>query len=130
MIELQHARISWTDDGAVSVFADGAEIGTLPHFTPHYHVIAHRCGYGDDVLAYAREHDFCHHFVAERLRGAASAVLYPLAHGRDPEPGDALFEEIAVQAFQRWLRANERPILGGFDWDQLKADALQLLDRN
>jgi hypothetical protein len=38
------------------------------------------------------------------------------------------YEEIAAQTFQRWLRANERPIVSGVDWDRLKAEALELLD--
>lgn len=128
MIRLRFAWIAWTDTGAISWFG-GASYATLPHDTHHYHVIAHRCGYGDDVLAYAREHDFCHHFVAERLRGLPSAVLRPLAHGREPDPAEALFEEMAVQTFQRWMRANERPILAGVDWDALKADALTLIEK-
>jgi hypothetical protein len=129
VILMQHAGIRWTDDGAESVFAGGRSWATQPHETHHYFVIAHRCGYGDDVLAYAREHDFCHHFVAERLRGQVSQVLAPLAFGREPDPGAALFEEMGVQLFQRWLRANERPILGGVDWDGLKREALALIGR-
>jgi hypothetical protein len=34
---------------------------------------------------------------------------------------------MAAQTFQRWLRANERPILGGVDWDDLKRDALCMM---
>jgi hypothetical protein len=128
MILLQYARIEWTPEGATSWFPGAASYSTRPHETPHYYVIAHRCGYGDDVIAYAREHDFCHHFVAERLQRRPSQVLAALAIGREPDPIEALIEEMAVQMFQRWLRANERPIVGGVDWDALKADALGLLD--
>jgi hypothetical protein len=35
---------------------------------------------------------------------------------------------VAAQTFQRWLRANERPICSGLDWDGLKRDALDLLN--
>lgn len=48
---------------------------------------------------------------------------------REPDPAEALFEEMAVQTFQRWMRANERPILAGVDWDALKADALTLIEK-
>ena len=127
-VELWHCSIVWTDEGCETVFLDGARIGAFPHpQIPHYHVIAHRCGYGDDLRAYCREHEFCHSFMAEKLYGNPSAVLWDLAHGKEPAPGPAVAEEMAAQTFQRWLRANERPIIGGCDWDGLKAEALRLL---
>jgi hypothetical protein len=128
MIRLTHCSIEWTDHGCVTRFPDGAEVGAYPHpEQPHYHVIAHRCGYGDDLLAYCREHEFCHALVAERFYDDVSFVLFPLAHKLKPPGGFALLEEIAAQTLQRWLRANERPILAGCDWDALKRDALELL---
>jgi hypothetical protein len=99
-----------------------------PHDTAHYHVIAHRCGYGDDLLAYCREHDFFHHFCAEYLDGTTSQILWALAH--DIEPSSPAFEEFTVQACQRWVCAAERPIIGGVDWDEFKARAIWLLHPN
>jgi hypothetical protein len=127
MIVLKFGCIEFTSSGCTTIFADNRKWSAQPHHTPHYHVIAHRCGYGDDLLRYAQEHDFCHLFVAERLRERPSVVLHALAHGREPDPGEGLYEEMAAQTFQRWLRANERPILGGFDWDALKSEALSHL---
>jgi hypothetical protein len=127
-IELKFCSIEWTDWGCLTRFPDGAEIGAFPHEIPHYYVISHRCGYGDDIMAYCREHDFSHSFVAERIRGGPSYVLLAMAHQEKVDMGAAVYEEIAAQTFQRFLRTNERPILSGVNWDKLKADALELLN--
>jgi hypothetical protein len=94
---------------------------------PHYHVIAHRCGYGDDLLAYAREHELFHLLVEEWLFDRPSRILWGLAHGRPLGAHDAAYEEMMAQAAQRFVRAAERPIIGGVGWDGLKARALDLL---
>jgi hypothetical protein len=127
MIKLQFCSLEWTEWGVTTRFHDGSEVGAWPHDTHHYRVISHRLGYGDDVMAYCREHEFAHAFVAERLRDEPSYVLECLAKGRPIDMSFAIFEEMAAQTFQRWLRANERPILAGVDWDGLKRDALGLL---
>jgi hypothetical protein len=127
-IPLRFVTISWVESGCVSSFRDGSAWASHPHETTHYHVIAHRCGYGDDILAYCREHDFFHHFCAEYLDGSTSRILWALAH--DIEPSAPAFEEFTVQACQRWVRANERPIIGGVDWDQFKARAIWLLHQD
>lgn len=122
--ELRYEPNAWL----CTVFPDGSEYGAHPHATPHYHVIAHRCGYGDDLWRYCLEHEFAHSFVCEWLRDRPSLVLSEMAAGRVPDPGQAVLEEMAAQQFQRWLRANERPIVSGVDWDGMKASALDLLD--
>jgi hypothetical protein len=127
-IRIGTATLTHTPGGCVTTYDDGSSYGAHPHDTHHYHVIAHRCGYGDDILAYAREHEACHHIVSEWIMGRPSQVLWPLAHGYDPDPADAVQEEALTMTFQRWLRANERPIIGGVDWDGLKARALASLD--
>jgi hypothetical protein len=91
-------------------------------------VIAHRCGYGDDVDRYCWEHDIAHHLVAHWLQDAESAVLAGLARRRPLTGRQAAYEEMMAQAFQRWLRANEQPIVGGARWHDWKAEALALLD--
>jgi hypothetical protein len=127
VIQLRFASVEYTPQGCVSRFEDGTSFGAHPHDTPHYHVIAHRCGYGDDLLAYCREHEVCHHLICEWLYGAPSPILWKLAHGEELPPGYAAFEEFAAQALQRWVRANERPIIGGVDWDGIKIRAEVLL---
>jgi hypothetical protein len=38
-----------------------------------------------------------------------------------------VLEEIAVQSFQRWIRASEQPIVGGVDWFAMRNAVLKLL---
>jgi hypothetical protein len=129
VIRLRYAVLGWTPQGCTTFFEDGTEVSAWPHpDMPHYHVIAHRLGYGDDLLAYCREHEAAHLFVEERLHNRPSRVLWALAHGQRISGCDAGYEEMAAQQFQRWLRANERPIVSGVDWDGLKRDALGLLN--
>jgi hypothetical protein len=129
MIRLRFCTIQLIGDGCrVRFLWNGHYCDARPHKTPHYHVIAHRCGYGDNVSRYCIEHEFAHCFVEERLFGRPSQVLWGLAHHQPVTTSLALYEEATAQMFQRWLRANERPILAGVDWDGLKRDALELLD--
>jgi hypothetical protein len=128
MIELRFCSIEFGTDVVWTHFPDGTSCPATPHLTPHYHVIAHRCGYGDDVMAYAREHEFAHAFCEERLHERPSRVLWALAHGSMLSGREAVYEEMIAQVFQRWLRANERPIVSGVDWDGMKRDALALLN--
>lgn len=134
MLQLRHCSIVWTESGAQVAFPDGAHCEAWPHpDQPHYHVIAHRCGYGDDLLAYCREHELAHVLVAQELLRSPSVVLWAQAHGTQPGTGDALREEISAQVVQRWVRANERPIIGSCDWDGIKELFLQCvaqLDRD
>ena len=136
----RHVAIEFTDAGCVSTFPTGASYGAHPHDTTHYNEIAARCGYLDramdgtpDLLGrarldYCREHDVLHHIVGEEIYGGRSLVLWPLANGAEPEPIAALHEEALVALLQRWVRAGERPIIGGVDWDALRARALEVLD--
>lgn len=126
-IILRHSILDFTDEGCITYFQDGTSIGAAPHDTHHYHVVSHRLGYGDDVLAYCREHELAHLFTEERLHDRPSRVLWELAHGRLLNGADACVEEIAAQVFQRWVRAHERPIVAGLPWDALKIDFLALL---
>lgn len=131
-IHIGTATVEYTDDGCLTRYEDGSSYGALPHHNDHhYTLIAARCGYRPDHegrLQYAREHECAHHMVSEWIMGCPSYVVWSLAHGAIPGQGLTTFEEMAAQTFQRWLRANERPIIGGIDWDDLKARALGLLN--
>ena len=127
-IDLRFCSVERTEWGTCTRFPDGTSCPSVAHDSAHYHVIAHRCGYGGDLAAYTFEHDFAHAFVEERLHCRPSKVLWGLAHGVMLSGHDAAYEEIAAQTFQRWLRANERPIIGGVNWDALKHEALALLE--
>jgi hypothetical protein len=120
------AMVIYTDVGCETRYDDGTAFGAHPHDTHHYHVIAHRLGYGDDILSYAREHEVCHHLVGETFFGGPSPVVWALAHGQQVDPSAAALEEAMVMAVQRWVRANERPIIGGVDWNALRYRALAL----
>ena len=129
MIQLAHSKLEWTDYGCLTTFNDGKSIASIPHWQDHhYHVIAHRTGYEDDLLRYTREHDFCHLFVSEKLHDIPSPVLWALAHGEELPAQSAVFEEALSQILQRYIRANEQPIIAGVNWGELKAEALRLLD--
>ena len=128
MITLKFASVQYTDFGAVSFFKDGTFWGAEPHDTHHYAVVSHRCGCGDDLMRFAREHEVLHHLLVEWLYDSPSPVLWGLAHGEPIEPPLSALEEMGVQALHRWVNCNERPIVGpDIDWDGMKSRALELL---
>lgn len=122
-----HGTVRFTDWGAITSFPDGTSCPSTPHDTHHYHVIAHRCGYGDDILRYCQEHDFAHMLIEAFVHERPSRVLWGLAHGEEISAKDALYEELAAQTLQRFVRAGERPIIGGIDWEQLRIAFLNSL---
>jgi hypothetical protein len=123
----EDVRVEYVDWGCMSYFWDGTEYGAHAHDTHHYHVISHRTGYGDDIWRYAREHEVFHHLVGEIFYGDVSPILWNLAHNLPIRDEDAALEEAMVMMCQRWVRANERPIIGGIDWDGFKRRAIELL---
>jgi hypothetical protein len=125
MIQLTHCSVEWTPHGSRMTFKDGVRLESWPHDVPHYHVNAHRLGYNGDLLAYCRDHDFFHAFCEQWFYDRPSPTLWAVAHNK-PVP-DATYEEMAVMTCQRWVRANERPIIGDVDWDAFKTEALSWL---
>jgi hypothetical protein len=100
VLKLAHCTVEFPPYGVRVTFKDGTHVDGVPHHdSSHYAVISHRCGYADDLLSYARE----------------------------PDPIKAAHEECLVQTCQRHWRAGELPIIGGVDWTELKAKALELL---
>ena len=102
-------------------FDDGAVCTAVPHDTPNYHVIAHRCGYGSDIAAYCFEHEVAHALVAEWFWGTPSPVLRGVATKNLLSGKEAAFEELMAQTLQRYHRAHEWPIIGGVEWGDLRA---------
>lgn len=120
VIQLKYCRIAYTPAGCTTFFPDGTSVDAIPHpDMPHYSVVAHRCGYQDDLLAYCREHEVCHAIVAEWFTNSPSDVLWQLAHGKKPKHWHMVAEEMAAQTLQRFVRAHERPIISGVLWDDL-----------
>lgn len=123
MIQLRFCSIEYTPEGAITRYPDGSSYGALPHDEPHYHALAHRVGYGGDILAYCREHELAHHLIAEEFC-SHSPVIWALAHGESPPRMIAAAEEALVMTLQRYARANEVPMIEGVDWDGLKCRLL------
>ncbi len=131
MPQLRFCLIQYSPAGCTTWFKDGTHVDATPHpEMPHYHVIAHRCGYGDDLLAYCREHEVAHELVAEWFTDSPSDVLWCLAHNQTPNAWHVVCEETMAQQLQCFVRANERPIISGVDWDGLKTHALSVLDNH
>lgn len=119
MIVLRFASVEWTPWGCVSFFHDQTRYGAHPHTTPGYYAVAARLGYQGDTLAYAREHELCHHLIGEAF-DRPSAVIWALAHGQRPEPYAAAAEEALAMTLQRFARCNEQPMIEGVDWSMLR----------
>ena len=127
-ITLKHAVVEYTPEGCITYFADGSSVGAHPHpEMPHYSVVAHRLGYGDDLYRYCVEHEVAHSLIGEHFLNGPSVVLWALAHGSEAARYAVVCEEVLAQTLQRWVRANEQPIVGGVDWFGLKARALEVL---
>jgi hypothetical protein len=128
VIYLDHARVIYNATGCLTIFNDGTRWGSYPHDTHHYHVVAHRTGYGDDILGYCREHEVAHLVIEQMLHDRPSRVLWALAHGEEISPADSAYEEFAAMTLQRFIRARERPIVGGVPWDEIRDFALSKLE--
>jgi hypothetical protein len=124
VIQLRYCTLEYTPDGAVTRYPDGSSYGALPHDEPHYHAIAHRLGYGGDILRYCREHEYAHHLIAEEFC-SHSPVIWALAHGERPPRMIAAAEEALVMTLQRYARANEVPMIENVPWRQLKDRLLE-----
>lgn len=129
MIQLAHCTVSWTENGCLTRFEDGTETEACPHDLPHYRIVAARLGYGDDILAYCREHELSHNLTCQWLFDTPSQVLWWVAHGKMLSGPGSAYEECMAQTFQRHWRANERPILSGLPkLDAWKAEALAMIE--
>jgi len=128
MIHTRYAFVAFTDYGCETLFTDGATCPAQAHHDDfHYRVVSHRLGYEDDTLTYCRHHELAHLICEEMIHNRPSRVLWGLAHGQPLEPHDAAYEECMAQALQRYVRANEQPIIGGVDWGSMKARFLEVL---
>lgn len=130
-LDLKHCSVEWTPLGSTVSFPNGEHCGSRPHRDNfHYRVISHRLGYGDDVMAYCREHDLAHALLSEEFAdGPPIALLETAKYGAALDVGYNIMEECTAHVLQRWIRANERPIIGNCDWDGLKARFLQCVER-
>jgi hypothetical protein len=133
-MRMKYCTIEWTEDGAATTFNGNVRCPSFPHpEQPHYHVIAHRCGCGDDVRQYCRDHELAHVLLSEVFQHCAPASLLETAvYGKAQDWGTNMLEECTAHVLQRWVRCNERPIIGRCDWDSIKRKFLEcaaILDR-
>jgi hypothetical protein len=125
-MRMKYCSIEWTQDGAATTFDGDIRCPSTPHDTHHYHVIAHRCGCGDDVRQYCRDHELAHVILSEWFQQCAPASLLETSvHGNALDWGTNMMEECTAHVLQRWVRCNERPIIGRCDWDAMKAQFLE-----
>lgn len=126
MMRMKYCAIEWTEQGSQIRFDNGLICSSIPHDTHHYYVIAHRCGCGDDVHMYCRDHELAHVILSEVLERRAPRVLLETAqYGHALDWGASIMEECTAQMLQRWVRCGERPIIGNCDWDALRTKFLQ-----
>lgn len=127
-IVTKYAEIVVHDWGCTSIFEGGLVVDATPHpWDHHYHVIAHRCGYEDNLHSYTIEHETAHHVVEEVLFDRPSRVLLGLASGKPLSPQESAGEELLAQTLQRYARASEQPIIGGVDWARLRDRFFEVL---
>jgi hypothetical protein len=129
-MRLKYAEITFYSWGCETNFSHGRKpVRSTPHpEDPHYHIISHRCGYLDDVRSYCWEHDLAHLFIEERLFDRPSRVLLAVAQERTLSGDESMYEELAAQSLQAFVRANVEPIVAGVDWRKLKHDFLAMLE--
>lgn len=133
IIKTKYHTFTFHEEGCDATVRDLGD--TIVHACPHpndhnYYVISHRCGYEGRIMDYCREHELAHAVVAEFMTDMPSYVLYNLACKNDkPDMYKVACEEMMAQALQRFARANERPIIGGVDWQGMKDLFLGYLSR-
>lgn len=128
VVTLKYASVEYHDWGVTSHFLDGTSVPATPHpWDHHYSIITMRCGYGFDHYGYCAEHEIAHHVVSEFLLDAPSAILWGLAHGKPVGPKESAYEELMAQSLQRFVRAGERPIIGGVQWDAMRARFMEVI---
>lgn len=117
LVLLSHGTIERTPFGCTTRFSDGTETSNWPHGDLAYKHLVEQCGHRDNALAYCREHDLAHAYLAEKMFGKASAVLWASAHNLPPQPV-ADWEEKLVYYFQRFLHGHgASPDPMWVDWD-------------
>lgn len=125
-MRMKYCTIEWTEQGSQTSFDNGLTCQSVPHETEHYHIIARRCGCGDDVRMYCRDHELAHVLLSQVFQEhAPRALLETTQYGHALNWGENIMEECTAHVIQRWVRCGERPIIGNCDWDSLRAAFLR-----
>lgn len=129
----------WSATHTRLVFRDGSTVPASPQDDVQYEADAIADGFGRDTARMSRWHDFSHLYVAQVLnerKVAHSPTLHAVAHGTlDDLPSWLVSgEEALARAFAAYcVKGEARPelaalILAGADLDDLKANALRVLE--
>lgn len=108
----------WADRAYLETrWSDGTTVPASPKGDIEQAFTAVDLGYGPDVWRMCREHEFCHHILAEAIGLPRSATLWAVAHPNDPDNislAEQHAEEAMILAFQRYTRTKEiRPEIYG-----------------
>lgn len=127
MIELKHCRLEMRPYGIETVFPDGLNSSNWPPDDVSFLRIVSDCGFNDPI-AYIRDHDLSHAFLAERMFDIPSPVLWMAAHCVTPHGGNlGAFEERTVYYWQRFI-SKVGPCIEP-EWKEWAADYLRLRAR-
>lgn len=103
MIALRHCRLRERKFGIETEFPDGSTSANWPPDDDAFMGVVRDCGFAD-ALAYIRDHDLAHAFLAEKMFDAPSPVLWSAAHGGCLGKTESLFEERFVYHWQRYAK--------------------------
>ena len=95
-------RVRITATGSETTLPDGRVLPAQPQDTPAYRAQAQAIGYGDDMLAMCREHDYLHALLCQALGLPVSPALLGAINGA-PTNDLTGAEEDLVLAAQRFL---------------------------
>lgn len=129
VIEFDTAVTVLASDTMIHVFTDGVFNQMNLDWGEHREADAREAGYGADWRRFAIEHDLAHHIVADAMGWPWSFALHDGDGTLDLKdaPAPIQQEEAIVVALQRFLRAGERPIIAGVDWDGLRKRAMEVM---
>lgn len=128
VIKLKFCTVEFLRDSVRTTFHDHTHTDARPVDNESTREAAVRFGYDGDILRYTQEHDFSLAFISQYLVNGTSDTLWCYAHNREPNRDGRLYEELFAQYIQRWARADERPLISGIDWDEMKRQYLLYVD--
>jgi hypothetical protein len=114
-VEIGGATVEFFNRLTISRYPNGKTVEAAPHHTEEYRQRARDLGYisrdfqgndHPDTDAMSRDHEVCHHLLADLVGLPASPVMLAcaLGHPLPPDHPPAGREEAAVLALQAWLR--------------------------
>jgi hypothetical protein len=109
IIQLYHCLVRDREGGVETVFPDGAISTNIAPDDVSFLEVATQCGFKDPV-AYVREHDLAHSFLAEKMFGKSSPIVWAAAHNLSIDSIAAMYEERWVYHWQRFTNGRAGPM--------------------